>query len=172
MVVQCIVFWSSIYNHLCFCSIWYYGTWFLQNDSGGLYSDGVGSGRNSCKREYLERLHFTFYKVKPFVLLCHHQPKYTPKPPFKADVCDCSPFPNVQQTYNFPVWSPGRVFGCLLWCERQIPHPLTAMSQVSDKLTLAAKKTSPHKKLEQKQHSPRVFRADRQQGTPFLKQKQ
>ena len=108
--------------------------WFLQNDSGGLYSDGVGSGRNSCKREYLERLHFTFYKVKPFVLLCHHQPKYTPKPPFKADVC------NVQQTYNFPVWSPGRVFGCLLWCERHIPHPLTAMSQVSDKLTLAAKK--------------------------------
>ena len=120
-----------------------YGTmvlWFLQNDSGGLYSDGVGSGRNSCKREYLGRLHFTFYKVKPFVLLCHHQPKYTPKPPFKADVCDCFPFPNVQQTYNFPVWSPGCVFGCLLWCERQIPHPLTAMSQVSDKLTLAAKK--------------------------------
>ena len=52
------------------------------------------------------------------------------------------------------------------------PTPLTAMSQVSDKLTLAAKKTSPDKKLEQKQHSPRLFRADRQQRTPFLKQKQ
>ena len=73
-----------------------YGTmvlWFLQNDSGGLYSDGVGSGRNSCKREYLERLHFTFSKVKPFVLLCHHQPNTPLNPLLKQMFAIASLFP-------------------------------------------------------------------------------